>query len=134
MGVAVTVGQGENGKDSTQWVRVTCFGEVAEEIAGRARKGDRLYIEGSLTLNTWNDAHGEVKTGLNVAAWRCERLGNIGRHRPKQRTVRDDSEYVPAGDGFRLTPPGTREVSASTFAGPGRRRDRGENFNDGLPF
>ena len=36
--VAVTVGHADDGKDVTQWVRVACFGAVAEEIAARAAR------------------------------------------------------------------------------------------------
>ena len=84
MNVVVTVGTADNGKDVGQWLRVACFGEAAEKIAARAEKGDRVYVEGTLTLNTWADkATGEAKTGLNVAAWKCERMSAIGRSRPR---------------------------------------------------
>ena len=38
-----------------------------------------------MTLNTWNDkATGEAKTGLNVAAWKCERVASIGKSRERK--------------------------------------------------
>jgi single-strand DNA-binding protein len=84
MSVVVAVGQGDDGKDASQWLRVACFGETAERLAHQAKKGDRVYVEGTLTLNTWADkATGESRTALNVAAWKCERLGNIGKHRER---------------------------------------------------
>jgi single stranded DNA-binding protein len=79
--VAVTVGHDDDGKDVTQWVRVACFGQIAEEVAGRAAKGDRVYVEGSLTMNTWKTAAGERRSGLNVAAWKAEKLAAIGTNR-----------------------------------------------------
>jgi single-stranded DNA-binding protein len=33
-----------------QWVRTAVFGETAERIARTAKKGDKLYVEGNLTL------------------------------------------------------------------------------------
>lgn len=82
MNVAVTVGQADDGKDASQWIRVACFGDVAETIAGQAKKGDRIYCEGSLTLNTWADkTTGELKAGLNVAAWKAEKVSAIGKNR-----------------------------------------------------
>ena len=74
----VTMGQGE---DVSQWLRVGCFGEVAEKLAAQAKKGDRIYCEGALTLNTWEGPAGETKQGLNVSAWKVERLGCIGQNR-----------------------------------------------------
>jgi single stranded DNA-binding protein len=90
MNVAVTVGKADDGKDVSQWVRVACFGEAAEKTAAKARKGDRVYVEGSLPLNTWETAAGETKTGLNVAAWKCEKVPGIGRNRVRQ--DRDERE------------------------------------------
>jgi single-stranded DNA-binding protein len=64
MNLVVPAGKSDDG-DVSQWVRVTCFGETAKAIAARTKKGDRIYIEGTLTLNTWADkSTGEAKTGL----------------------------------------------------------------------
>lgn len=83
----VAVGSGDN----TQWLRVAVFGARAEELAGPLKKGDRIYVEGSLTLRAWESA-GEKRFGLNVAAWKCERLGQIGRNKPPK------SRSFPEGD------------------------------------
>ena len=77
----MTVGKDDNSKDVSQWLRVTCFGDTAKAIAAKAKKGDRVYVEGALTMNQWNDAAGETKHGLNVAAWKCERVSSIGKNR-----------------------------------------------------
>ena len=80
--LAVVVGQDEDGKQLTQWLRVAIFGELAQEFSERAGKGDRCYCEGQLTLNTWSDKScGATKSGLNLAAWRCEKVPAIGKHR-----------------------------------------------------
>jgi single stranded DNA-binding protein len=93
MGIAVAAGRSDDGKEINQWLRATCFGEVAEWIASRAKKGDRVYVEGQLTLSTWVDkATGEAKTGLNVTAWKCEKVPGIGKNRPP-RTNESNSPY-----------------------------------------
>lgn len=84
LAIAVTTGQVEDGADLTTWVRTTCFGETAKEIAATAHKRSRVYVEGSLTLNTWETTAGEQRTGLNCAAWKVIVLGQIGQRRPKQ--------------------------------------------------
>ncbi|CAN1721176.1 single-strand DNA-binding protein [Hyphomicrobium sp. 1Nfss2.1] len=71
----VAAGQDE----ATQWVQVACFGSAAEELSDRLGKGDRVYVEGTIKLNIWTDREGKERSGLSVAAWKCERLGNIGR-------------------------------------------------------
>jgi single-strand DNA-binding protein len=95
MNVVVTVGAADDGKDVSQWLRVTCFGDAAKAIAARARKGDRVYVEGALTMNQWNDANGEVRHGLNVAAWKCERVANIGKNRERKAQDRDVNDDLP---------------------------------------
>ncbi len=80
MNVVITVGKANDGKDVSQWVRVACFGEVAKAIAARCKKGDRIYCEGTLTLNSWNAADGEVRHGLNIAAWKVEKVASIGKN------------------------------------------------------
>jgi single-stranded DNA-binding protein len=84
MNVVVTVSQADDGKELSQWLRVACFGNGAEAIAARAKKGDRVYCEGQLTMTQWKAADGEVRHGLNVAAWKCERVVNIGKYRERK--------------------------------------------------
>jgi len=81
MNVTVTVGKADDGKDVGQWIRIVCFGATAEQIAARAKKGDRVYCEGTLTQNTWTVANGDTRTGLNLAAWKVEKLAAIGKNR-----------------------------------------------------
>jgi single-strand DNA-binding protein len=133
MGLAVITGEADDGKQVTTWVQVTCFGEAAQKIAARAKKGDRVYCEGTLTQTQWNDrSTGEVKRGLNVTAWKCERIGNIGRAREKRELGEAPAGAMPNAAGGRLP--------ASYCAGPAepRRRSSADGFDfdrgDPLPF
>jgi single-strand DNA-binding protein len=119
MNVVVVTGRADDGKDVSQWLRVTCFGDTAKLIASRAAKGDRIYCEGTLTMNQWNDASGEVRHGLSVAAWKCERVASIGKSRERK--------------------PGSYQ--ANDDAGSHQRQVSGQNhrndhrdFDDPLPF
>jgi single-strand DNA-binding protein len=91
IGVAVVTGTTDDGKDITTWVQVSCFGETAEKIATRCKKGDRLYVEGTLSQTVWNDKHGETRHGLQVLAWKCERTGNIGKARERKSGAHQDN-------------------------------------------
>jgi single-strand DNA-binding protein len=91
--VPVAVGNG----DATVWVRVACFGEVAQDFAGRAHKGDRVAIEGRLTLSTYQK-DGTEKPGFNVAA-HYVRICEIGQRRPRKATNRNSQRSArPAPD------------------------------------
>jgi len=77
---AFNVGVGDG--DNIQWVRIAVFGERAQELSAILRKGDKVYVEGRLQLNQWTDKEGQQRAGLSVAAWKCEKLGQIGRNKP----------------------------------------------------
>jgi single-stranded DNA-binding protein len=71
------------GKDDTvQWVAVAVFGKAAE-AAGELKKGDRVYIEGAIRLDSWRGNDGAERFGLSVAASKCEPTHQIGRNRPR---------------------------------------------------
>ncbi len=66
----------------TQWIRVGCFGDAAR-VGEALRLGDHVYIEGIITLQSW-EHNGEPRSGLSVATLRCEKLRNIGRNNPPE--------------------------------------------------
>jgi single-stranded DNA-binding protein len=72
-------------------------GDRAEALADSLHKGDRVYIEGSIKLNTWQK-DGETRAGLSVAAWKAEKLGQIGRNKPAKAT-RDGEGRAPSRQG-----------------------------------
>src|SRR5262245_639765 len=61
--------------DDAQWLRVAVFGEKATSL--RVAKGDRVYVEGRIKLENWTGRDGQPRSGLKVAAWRLQRLGEI---------------------------------------------------------
>jgi single-stranded DNA-binding protein len=71
------VGDGED----AQWLRVAVFGDRAQQLAGHLHKGDKIYAEGRLKLDTWTGKDGQQRN-LKVAAWRVEQLGQIGKNKP----------------------------------------------------
>ena len=93
MRLSLAVGRG----DTTQWVTVAVFDDLAKGLIAKVKKSDRMYIEGRLTLQTW-EKNGEQRAGLNVAAWRAEPLSQIGRQKPKrgrpQNAVVDSQEPI----------------------------------------
>src|SRR5262245_20640500 len=78
--VRLRVGVGKD--DDLQWVSVAVFGQAAE-VAAKLKKGDRVYVEGSIKLDTWTGNDGTERHGLSVASFKIERTHNIGRNRPE---------------------------------------------------
>ena len=129
-GAVVPMGQDEDGKDMSQWLRVACFGDAAKAIASRAKKGDRVYVEGALTLNTWQGNDGETKTGINIAAWKCERLSNIGRSRLANANSANFAK-VGAGEPDEDEAPAKKRTEEPA---KGEKTRREYEFNDPLSF
>jgi single-strand DNA-binding protein len=65
-----------------QWVDVACFGP-AVDAAMTLVKGDMAYIEGKLSLRTWQNQDGTSRQQLSVVASVVQPLGKIGERKPK---------------------------------------------------
>jgi single-strand DNA-binding protein len=57
--VRMRVGVGKD--DAVQWVSVAVFGKAAE-TAGELVKGDKVYIEGSIKLDSWTGNDGAERS------------------------------------------------------------------------
>jgi single-strand DNA-binding protein len=89
------------GKDDTmQWVSVAVFGKAAEAAAD-LKKAERVYIEGTIKLDSWRGNDGVERHGLSVAAFKCERTHQIGRSKPAKRERESESrpKEPPAAQG-----------------------------------
>ena len=74
-----------------EWVKVSVWGERAEELAPSLKKGTECYIEGRLRLNTWQ-SNGEQRSGLALAAWTCQPMGQVGKKAPARPAARSLAE------------------------------------------
>lgn len=56
------------GESKTEWHRCTAFGRTAEIIQEFCKKGDLIYVEGSVHTDKWTDKDGNSRysTGVNV--------------------------------------------------------------------
>jgi len=79
-----------DGEAPATWVRVALFGDTVATLPPRLTKGAEVYCEGRLSLGTWTGKDGGAKTGLNLAAWEVQPMGQIGRRNPK---VQRSGEY-----------------------------------------
>ena len=76
--VRLRVGVGKD--DDVQWVSIAVFGKAAQ-TAAKLRKGDRIYCEGTIKVDTWRGQDGTERHGLSVASFKVEKTHNIGRNR-----------------------------------------------------
>ena len=84
--------------DDVQWVQVACFAKAAETAAA-LKKGDRVYCEGSIKLDTWRGNDGIERHTLAVAAFKCEQTHKIGRTKEKRSSDHgSDDEHETSND------------------------------------
>jgi single-strand DNA-binding protein len=50
----------------TDWFRVTAIGKQAETLMKFSKKGDRLLVQGKLTLNPWMDRQGSPQVSADL--------------------------------------------------------------------
>lgn len=63
-------------REETTFVDVTLFGKVAEVVSKYSAKGQPLYLEGRLQLDTWDDKQtGQKRSKLKVVGDNIQLLG-----------------------------------------------------------
>jgi single-stranded DNA-binding protein len=65
----VAVGRAE----AAQRARVVALGETVD-AASTLKRGDRIYVEGRLTLDKWRHSNGAEKYGLSIVASKIEKV------------------------------------------------------------
>jgi len=75
--LSVATSHTERGESVTSWHRVVAFGELAEHIDIKARKGDAIGVIGRIQYRTWVDKDGNSRTSTEIVAheaWPIERV------------------------------------------------------------
>lgn len=63
-------------QDTTEWIRVTVFGQRAEGLAPHLSRGMRVYCDGRLETRPWIDRTNEPRAGLELVADAVELAGS----------------------------------------------------------
>ena len=107
IGLAVNrVRSGENGEriEETTFVDVTLWGRTAEVAHQYAGKGQPLFIEGRLHMDSWDDkTSGQKRTKLKVVAENIQLIGSKGGTqdpRPQQHEPASSVAVTSVADDF----------------------------------
>ena len=58
----------QNGETEADWHSIVCWGKQAEAVAEYVRKGNRLYVSGSLAQNTFETEDGQRRSRTEIHA------------------------------------------------------------------
>lgn len=112
-------------KETTEWHRVVFFNRLAEIAGEYLRKGQQVYIEGSLRTRKWQGQDGQDRYTTEIVASDMQMLGG----RP--------GGGMGAGS-YDDSAPARSGGSNNSYAGNGNTgggADRGfEDFDDDIPF
>lgn len=88
-------------KEETQWHRVTLFGRVAEVALQYLKKGDKVYIEGKIKTDKYEDKEGITRYTTKIIGREMKMLSSKGQSGDdsKQKSGYNGPEYQKAKDG-----------------------------------
>ena len=67
-------------KEETEWHRVVFFNRLAEIAGEYLKKGSKVYVEGSLRTNKWQDKDGNTRYTTEVIADTMQMLDSKGEN------------------------------------------------------
>lgn len=80
--------------DHVEWVRVTCFGKLAENTHKFLEKGRQIYAEGKMRTSSYTDKNGNEKWTTEVTADEIVFIGGNGGGRDKPlSSTKDDLDF-----------------------------------------
>lgn len=65
-------------QEKTEWHNITFFGKLAEIAGEYLKKGSKVYVEGSLTTEKWQDKDGNDRYTTKVKAREMQMLDSRG--------------------------------------------------------
>lgn len=68
MKLRVACDHGYGDRKSTTWVRAAVFGKMADALAGKLAKGNRVVVTGELYSQEWTSKDGAAKVGIELDA------------------------------------------------------------------
>ena len=87
-------------QERTEWHRVVSFGRLAEIMSEYLKKGSKVYIEGSLRTNKWQDKEGNDRYTTEIIANEMQMLdsrGSAGNYTPPEEPARQPAAAAAGG-------------------------------------
>jgi single-strand DNA-binding protein len=73
--------------EETQWHRIVAWGRQAEVCSQYLKKGNQVYVEGSIRSHTYADKQGQSKLCFEIQAETISFLGSSGSKKPEGEEV-----------------------------------------------
>ncbi len=105
-------------QEKTEWHRVVIFGKLAEIVQQYVHKGSKIYIEGRLQTNKWQDKSGQDRYTTEIIANEMQMLDSRGGG--------SSASFEPAQQ--------AAPQQAATKPAPTSSAPQIDDFDDDIPF
>ena len=84
-------------QEKTEWHNLVVFGKLADVVAKYVKKGDKLYVEGSITTRKWEDKEGNTRYNTEIKVRDLTMLGGTEKRstQPEAVAAGDDEDDLP---------------------------------------
>jgi len=80
-------------QENTEWHNLVVFGKLADVVTKYVKKGDRLYVEGSITTRKWEDKEGNTRYNTDIKVRDLTMLGGTEKKaQPVAAGIDDDDD------------------------------------------
>ena len=94
---SIAVGYKYKEEESTEWVRVTTFGKLAEIITQYVSKGSQVFVSGRMQTSPWEDKDGVKRYTTGIIANTVQFLGSRSDsqeyHKPQEPSGGEDIAF-----------------------------------------
>lgn len=113
-------------QERTEWHRIVLYNRLAEIAAQYLRKGSRVFVEGSLKTNKWQDQSGADRYTTEIVALSMQLMDSKGGSAGATPAMDDEAEMMMSA------PPSAGSQKKGMEAKSTATMD--EDFDDDIPF
>ena len=83
-------------QENTEWHNLVVFGKLADVVTKYVKKGDKLYVEGSITTRKWEDKEGNTRYNTDIKVRDLTMLGGTEKKaQPVAAGIDEDEDQLP---------------------------------------
>ena len=82
-------------QENTEWHNLVVFGKLADVVSKYVKKGDKLYVEGSITTRKWEDKDGNTRYTTEVKVRDLTMLGGGDKKATQPALAAVDEDDLP---------------------------------------
>ena len=126
-------------QERTEWHKIVFFGKLAEIAGQYLKKGSKVYVEGALRTNKWQDKDdGKDRYSTEIIGDEMQMLDSKGDNQqqgPQGQGFHQPPQQAPQGQGFHQPP--QQAPQGQGFHQPPQQAPQGagqDAFDDDIPF